>query len=61
MKENTKPVKIVTKNAALRYSKCSGIMTAEGKSTQMKRSKYAISQAAKARDMSNKRRIVEKI
>ena len=61
MKEKTKPDKMVTKNAALRYSICSGIITAAGKSTQMKRSRYASSQAAKAMDMSNKRRIVEKI
>ena len=61
MKENTKPDKIATKNAALRYSKCFGIITAVGKSTQMKRSRYASSQAAKARDMSNKRSTVEKI
>jgi len=61
MKENTKPDKMATKNAALRYSKCSGIITAVGKSTQIKRSRYASSHAAKARDMSNKQRTVEKI
>ena len=61
MKENTKPGKMATKNAALRYSRCSGIIPAVWKSTQMKRSKYASSQATKARDMSNKRRNVEKI
>tara|TARA_B100000686_G_scaffold255335_1_gene266771 strand:+ start:1250 stop:1462 length:213 start_codon:yes stop_codon:yes gene_type:complete len=61
MKENTKPDKMATKKAALIYSKCSGIIDAIGKSNQMKRSRYPSSQAAKARDMSNKRRIVETI
>ncbi len=61
MKENTKPDKMVTKNAALRYSRCAGTITEVGKSTQIKRSKYASSQATKASDMSNKRRIEEKI
>jgi len=61
MKENTKPDKMDTKNAALRYSRCSGIITAVGKSTQIKRSRYASSQAAKAMDISNKHRTVEKI
>ena len=61
MKENTKPDKMATKNAALRYSRWSGIITAGGKLTQMKRSRYASSHAANAKDMSNKRRTVEKI
>jgi len=61
MKENTKPDKMATKNAALRYSRCSGIITVAGKSTQIKRRRYASSQAVKARDMSKKRRTVEKI
>ena len=61
MKKNTKPDKMAKKNVALRYSRCSGIITAAGKSTQKKRSRYASSQAAKARDMSNKRSTVEKI
>ena len=61
MKENTKPDKMATKIAALRYSKCLGIIAEEGKSTQMKRSRYASSQAAKAKVMSKKRITVEKI
>ena len=61
MIEKPKPDKMATKNAALRYSRCSGIITAAGKLIQMKRSKYASSQAIKAWDMSNKRRTVEKI
>ena len=61
MKENTKPDKMATKKAALIYSKCSGTITAAGKSNHMKRSRYDSSQTAKARDMSKKRRIVEKI
>ena len=61
MKENTKPDKMATKIAALRYSRCLGITSEAGKSTQIKRIRYASSHDAKARDMSKKRRNVEKI